>query len=325
MLHGPRHVGHRRAAGQRLELRRRQREDAVRVARPRPRCRRSAAARGRSASAAARVCASGATPPIEKPVLALDEVGVGAAERAGDRGHLLLVDAAVARGDDQHRALVGPAPEDHALGDLADRHAQASAASCEVRTGTSSQRGACGWPRSASACGNAAKAFRPVSRRGRRCAQRAPGRSLRAWPAAPCRRATPAARPSTPEMKAPASTSASRSMPVSMPRPFEHEHHVLGGDVAGRALGVRAAAEAGDAGVEGVHAEFQAGVDVGQRLAVGVVEMAADLGERVVLQRALERGLRTPRRADADGVGDAACAARRCPSSGAPRARRRRG
>ena len=57
--------------------------------------------------------------------------------------------------------------------------------------------------------------------------------------------------PSTPEMKAAASTRPSSEIPVSMPSPCEHEQHVLGGDVAGRALGVGAAAEAGDAGVEG--------------------------------------------------------------------------
>jgi hypothetical protein len=36
----------------------------------------------------------------------------------------LLVDAPIARGDDQHRAIVVLAAEDHALGDLPQRHAQ---------------------------------------------------------------------------------------------------------------------------------------------------------------------------------------------------------
>jgi hypothetical protein len=66
-----------------------------------------------------RWCASGDTPPIEKPVLRLHEIGIGAAQRPGDRGHALFVDAPVARGDDQHRRIVGLAAEDHALGDLA--------------------------------------------------------------------------------------------------------------------------------------------------------------------------------------------------------------
>ena len=46
--------------------------------------------------------------------------------------------------------------------------------------------------------------------------------------------------------------------------------------------------------------------DVGQRLAVGVVEMAAHFGQRIVLQRTLQRRLHAPRRAHADGVGHAA-------------------
>ena len=37
----------------------------------------------------------------------------------------------------------------------------------------------------------------------------------------------------------------------------------------------------GRARVEGVHAQLEARVDVGQRLAVGVVEMAADLGQQI--------------------------------------------
>src|SRR6185369_200090 len=53
-------------------------------------------------------------------------------------------------------------------------------------------------------------------------------------------------------------------------------------------------------------ADPEAGVDVADRLAVGVVEMAAHLGERVVAQRALEHRLHALGRADADRVGDAA-------------------
>ena len=41
-----------------------------------------------------------------------------------DRGHALLVDAPVAAGNDQYRAVVALAPEDHALGDLRDTDAQ---------------------------------------------------------------------------------------------------------------------------------------------------------------------------------------------------------
>src|SRR5712692_10944583 len=55
---------------------------------------------------------------------------------------------------------------------------------------------------------------------------------------------------------------------------IEHVHHVLGRDVAGRTLGVRAAAEAGDRAVEGLHARLERGVDVRERLPVSIVVMA---------------------------------------------------
>ena len=53
----------------------------------------------------------------------------------------------------------------------------------------------------------------------------------------------------------------------------EQVEHVLAGDVAGGALGVGTAAEAGHRAVEHVDAFLQAGVDIGQGLAVGVVEV----------------------------------------------------
>ena len=62
------------------------------------------------------------------------------------------------------------------------------------------------------------------------------------------------------------------------PQPVQHVHHVLGRDVAGRAFRIRTPAQPGDARVEGRDAHLQAGVDVGERLAVGVVEMAAHFG-----------------------------------------------
>ena len=113
-------------------------------------------------------------------------------------------------------------------------------------------------------------------------------------------------RPRTPAIQRLVSTREPRSTPVSMPRPVEHEQHVLGGDVAGRALGVGAATEAGDAGVEGDDADLERGVDVADGLRIGVVEMAAHLLDREVAQRPLHRRLHLLRRADADGVGDAA-------------------
>jgi hypothetical protein len=104
----------------------------------------------------------------------------------------------------------------------------------------------------------------------------------------------------------------------------QHEDHVLGGHVAGGALGVGAAAQAGDAGVEHVHPHLQTGQDIGQRLAVGVVEVPAHLGQRIVLERTLQRGLHAPRRAHADGVGDADVIDTDVRASGAPPARPRR-
>ena len=44
--------------------------------------------------------------------------------------------------------------------------------------------------------------------------------------------------------------------------PVEQVQHILGRDVTGGALGVRAAAEACDAGIEGGDAQLQAGVDI---------------------------------------------------------------
>src|SRR3546814_12344054 len=48
---------------------------------------------------------------------------------------------------------------------------------------------------------------------------------------------------------------------------------ILGGHVARGAAGIGAAAQSGDRGVDHRHAELEAGEDVGERLAVGVVEM----------------------------------------------------
>jgi DNA-binding LytR/AlgR family response regulator len=84
---------------------------------------------------------------------------------------------------------------------------------------------------------------------------------------------------------------------------IHHVQHVFGGDVAGRALGVRAAAQARHRRVEDRHAHFQAGVDVRQRLAVGIVEVAGHAVERNSRAASPSR-LGLARRRDADGVGD---------------------
>ena len=64
-------------------------------------------------------------------------------------------------------------------------------------------------------------------------------------------------------------------MPVSMPISSQHEHEVLGADIAGGALvgGERAAAEAGDGRVENRDAHLQPGIGVGDPHAARVVQM----------------------------------------------------
>ena len=61
--------------------------------------------------------------------------------------------------------------------------------------------------------------------------------------------------------------------------PGEEPDQVLGGEVAGRALRVGAAAEAAGARVVRRDAGAQAGLDVGQRLAVGVVEVQREVAD----------------------------------------------
>src|SRR5690606_7080749 len=50
--------------------------------------------------------------------------------------------------------------------------------------------------------------------------------------------------------------------------PVQHVQHILGGDVAGRSFGIRATAQAGHGRMENRDARFQAGVNVGQGLAI---------------------------------------------------------
>src|SRR6185369_8808114 len=119
------HVGDGRA-GQALQVLRPQLEDAMRMAGRSPdfvepeqlavdQRHRSAHMRDRR-NAADRVAGA-----------AFDEVGIGAAEAAAlpdQRGNLLLVDAPVAGSDDEHGGVIALAPEYDALGDLPDQDAQ---------------------------------------------------------------------------------------------------------------------------------------------------------------------------------------------------------
>ena len=78
---------------------------------------------------------------------------------------------------------------------------------------------------------------------------------------------------------------ASRSTPVRDAEPVEQVDHVLAGDIAGRARRVGAAAEPRDRAVEDRDAALQRRQDVGERLAVGVVEMRRELLARHALGR----------------------------------------
>src|SRR6267154_2986432 len=78
----------------------------------------------------------------------------------------------------------------------------------------------------------------------------------------------------------------------------EHVDHVLGRDVAGGAPGVGAAAETGHRAVEGSHARFERGVDVRERLPVGIVVVAGEPADRDPFCDRLDH------RADAPGCSD---------------------
>ena len=55
-------------------------------------------------------------------------------------------------------------------------------------------------------------------------------------------------------------------------------HQIFAGQVAAGAFGIRATAGSGYRRVNGAHARFQTGEDIGQRLSVGVVEMHGHRG-----------------------------------------------
>ena len=78
-------------------------------------------------------------------------------------------------------------------------------------------------------------------------------------------------------MKADASLSAASDTPVSIPSPFSMIDQIVGGEVAGGARRVRAAAEPAGRRVEGRDAEGQRRQDVGERRAARVVEVQRHL------------------------------------------------
>ena len=64
------------------------------------------------------------------------------------------------------------------------------------------------------------------------------------------------------------------------PHALQHVDHVLGCDIAGRAGRERAAAEPAGRAIDHANALLHPGVEIGQRLAVGVVEMHGEIGDR---------------------------------------------
>src|SRR6266853_1833176 len=84
----------------------------------------------------------------------------------------------------------------------------------------------------------------------------------------------------------------------------EHVDHVLGRDVAGRAPGVGAAAETRHRAVEGSHARFERGVDVRERLPVGIVVVAGESADRDPFCYRLDHRADAPGRSDSDRVAE---------------------
>jgi len=86
---------------------------------------------------------------------------------------------------------------------------------------------------------------------------------------------------------------------------LEHEHQVFRVDVAAGTRRMRAAADAGQAGVETRDAYFQRGIRIREPHAARVVEMAAPQPVARDAQRALEQAAHHRRIGIADGVGQA--------------------
>ncbi len=113
-------------------------------------------------------------------------------------------------------------------------------------------------------------------------------------------------RPSSAAIHALVATRASRSTPVAHPGPVQRPDEVLGREVAGRGLRVGAAAEATGGRVDHGDPVAQRRHRVGQRLAVGVVEVHGDpVGGDPPLAERLEQAVHVAGRADPDRVAEA--------------------
>src|SRR5882672_1681540 len=84
----------------------------------------------------------------------------------------------------------------------------------------------------------------------------------------------------------------------------EHVDHVLGRDVAGRAPGVGAAAETRHRAVEGSDPRFERGVDVRERLPVGIVVVACEPADRNPFGDRFDHHADAPGRSDSDRVAE---------------------
>ena len=211
------HIDHRRL-GQALQLRQGQRKHRMWVAGCRPQ---HVKALQRDVDQGHRFLQvrHGADTADGKTGLCFDVLGICAANLTDQGRYFFLIDTAIARRNHQHRHPIEFAPKDHALGNLAQQDAQL------VRGFLSSTRRTiehCGvWPWLAS-CKKRATRCTPSGR----TKTSAPHIYTASQGAALARLARMAlatrdwvVRPSASLMKAPVSTSLSRSSPVSMPMP----------------------------------------------------------------------------------------------------------
>ena len=85
---------------------------------------------------------------------------------------------------------------------------------------------------------------------------------------------------------------------------LEHVDDILGRDVPRRTGGIGATAEAAGGGIDHAAALFHPGIEIGERLPIGVVEMHGEIGHRHIARHRAQQMPRLQGRADADGVAE---------------------
>src|ERR1700722_9967835 len=85
---------------------------------------------------------------------------------------------------------------------------------------------------------------------------------------------------------------------------LHHVDDVLGRDIAGSAGGVGAAAETAGGGIDHPGALLHTGIEIRQRLAIGVMEVHREMGDRHAAGHRAQQALCLERRTDADGVAE---------------------